>query len=283
MAIDKNAKKTLIYVLLPEYVDASHCTSSVALSANTNVPVDVASYKAILAKVKVILSFFGYERIYPIYNVDNLKSFVWPLKTVEDIYPDGKLFLQNQLKNIGWTTADDVSCGQSVQCMLYGNDVSNETVGDIVSRQKFGNAVVILNIDTLSSKVSPLPVTEKFTGNPIEIVTVDDIKKLYDWLSANRIPQREYCYNDKHGDKDHRATTGSQLLTKEKETKSLLNAAVGETKEGSLWLFDKANNAFIYFENQRELRLAFHGYHVHEGDENFENIKFEKLKQIGNI
>lgn len=283
MAIDKNAKKTLIYVLLPEYVDASHCTSSVALSPNTNVSIDVATYKAILAKVKGILSFFGYEHIYPIYSVDNLRSFVWPLKTVEDIYPDGKLFLQNQLKNIGWTTADDVSCNLPVPCMLYANDVSDETIGDIVSRQKFGNAVVVLNIDTLSSKVSPLSVTEKFTGNSVEIVTVDDIKRLYDWLSANRIPQREYCYNDKHGDKDHCATIGSQLMTDKEETKSLLNAAVGETKDGSLWLFDKANNAFIYFENQRELRLAFHGYHVREGDENFENINLEKLKKIGNI
>lgn len=283
MAKDRNEKKTLIFVLLPEYVDATHGNTSVALSANTNVPMDVDAYKAILAKVKSILAFFGYERIYPIYNVDNLKSFVWPLKTVEDIYPDGKLFLQNQFKNIGWTTADDVSCRQPVQCMLYGSDVSNESIGDIVSRQKFGNAVVVLNIDTLSSKVSPLPVTEKFTGKPIEVVTVDDIKKLYDWLSVNRIPQREYCYNEKHGDKDHSAATGSQLLTNEEETKSLLNAAVGDTKEGSLWLFDKANNAFIYFENQRELRLAFHGYHVHEGDENFENINLEKLKKVGNI
>lgn len=80
MAKDRNEKKTLIFVLLPEYVDATHGNTSVALSANTNVPMDVDAYKAILAKVKSILAFFGYERIYPIYNVDNLKSFVWPLK-----------------------------------------------------------------------------------------------------------------------------------------------------------------------------------------------------------
>lgn len=283
MAIDRNVKKTLIYVLLPEYVDVTHGNSSVALSANTSVHMDVAIYKAILAKVKGILSFFGYERIYPLYNLDNLKSFVWPLQTIKDIYPDGKLFLQDMMKYIGWTKADDISCGNPVPCLLYGTDVSNEVVGDIASRHRFGNAVVILDIDTLSSKTSPLPVAEKYTNIPIDIVSVCDTKTLYEWLSAYRMPQREYCFNDKHGDKYHRAKSGSQLLTDKGETERLLNAAVGDTKEGTLWLYDKANGAYIYFENQQEIRLAFHGYHVHEGEENYENIILEKLRMIGNI
>ena len=283
MAIDKNQKKTLIYVLLPEYVDANHGTSSVAMSGNSNGGIDVATYKAIFSKIKNTLAFFGYERIYPIFDAKNLESFVWPLKTIEDIYPDGKLFLKNHLKNMGWTTADDVSCSTSVSCLLYGTDVTGEVIGDIASRQTYGNAMVILDMDTLTSKVSPLPVTETYTGKSIEIATADDIKKLYDWLSGHRIPQRTYCFNKKHGDKNRMAQGGSQLLTDQTETQNLLNEAVGETREGTLWLYDKANGAYIYFENQQELRLAFHGYHVRPGEENYENINLEKLKTVGNI
>lgn len=283
MAIDKSQKKTLIYVLLPEYVDVDHGTSSVAISGNTEVEVDVSTYKAILSKVKDILVFFGYERLYPIYDVKNLKSFVWPLKTIEDIYPDGKLLLKDYLKNIGWTTADDVSSKSPFSCLLYNHEVTEEVIGDIASRQTYGNAVVILDMNTLKSKVSPLPVKEAYTGNSIEIATAEDIKTLYDWLSEHRIPLRIYCFNEKHGDKDHKAKGGSQLLTDETETMNLLKESVGETKEGALWLYDKANEAYIYFENQRELRLAFHGYHVNHGEENFENINLEKLKKVRNI
>lgn len=283
MAIDKNKKKTLVYILLPEYVDLTHSTSTVSVKANTTIPLDVSVYKRILTRVKSILSFFGYEYIYPIYNIKNLKSFAWPIKTVEDIYPDGKLFLQNLNRSIGWTTADDVSNSTHVSCILYGTDVTKEVIGDMASRQKFGNAVVILNMDALTSKTSPLPVTEKYTGQSIEIVSVDDIPNLHKWISKNRVPQRQYTFNPKHGDKFNKATYGSQLLTDENETKRLLASAVGETRDGALWLYDKTNNAYIYFENQHELRLAFHGYHVKEGDENYENINLQKLKIVKNM
>lgn len=283
MALKKEVKKTLIYVLLPEYVDVSHCTSSVALTGKGQVSVNVSDYKKVLSQIKGILSFFGYEHIYPIYDFKNLKSFVWPLKTVEDIYPDGKLFIKNMMRNIGWTTAEDVSCSSPGSFMLYGADVSQEVIGDIASRQCFGNAVVILDIDSLSSKNSPLLVKEKYSGNPIDIVTAKNIRELYEWLSTNRIPQRLYCFNEKHGDMHHIATVGSQLRTDEGQTKELLRYAVGETKVGPLWLYDRVNSAYIYFENQRELRLAFHGYHINEGDENAENINLDKLRTIGNL
>lgn len=283
MAIDKNNKKTLVYILLPEYVDSTHGTSTVSVKANATIPLDVSVYKQVLARVKSILGFFGYEYIYPIYNIKNLKSFAWPIKTVEDIYPDGNLFLKDLSKSIGWTTADEVSCSTPVSCMLYATDVSNEVIGEMASYQKFGNAVVILDIEALSSKTSPLPVKEKHTGQSIEIASVNDIPNLYKWISEKRVPQRQYTFNAKHGDMHHKATFGSQLLTDEDETKKLLAFAIGETRDGALWLYDKTRNAYIYFENQHELRLAFHGYHVKEGDENYENINLEKLRKVKNM
>ena len=33
----------------------------------------------------------------------------------------------------------------------------------------------------------------------------------------------------------------------------------------------------IYFENQQEERLAFHGYHLQPGEENYDNIDMDQL------
>jgi len=45
-------------------------------------------------------------------------------------------------------------------------------------------------------------------------------------------------------------------------------------------MYDRANKSYIYFENQKEMRLAFHGYHVVDGEENYQNIDVNKINEI---
>ena len=64
------------------------------------------------------------------------------------------------------------------------------------------------------------------------------------------------------------------------EAQKLLEQAVGNDVNSSLWFYDSKYHKHIYFENQNEIRLAFHGYHLDENEENFNNISIEKLTTI---
>ena len=106
-------------------------------------------------------------------------------------------------------------------------------------------------------------------------------------LSIGIMTSAPYVYNPKHGDDKHPAqmiagTTkrAAQLLTNRNDTERLLKLAVGTDINSALWYYDEANNCYIYFENQNELRLAFHGYHLSEGEENYDNIDFHKLSLL---
>lgn len=115
---------------------------------------------------------------------------------------------------------------------------------------------------------------------------MSSLKELYEWFSKNRLPQRIYVYNPKHGDAYHKAQAlpngkmAAQLETDEEATRCLLGKAIGIDTNSALWYYDHERKKFIYFENQREQRLAFHGYHLSPGDENYDNIDQEKLRQI---
>ena len=119
----------------------------------------------------------------------------------------------------------------------------------------------------------------------IDVVT--DVSGLHRWFSANRNPQRTYIYSDKHGNcfKKSQFISGTsrraaQLDCTDAEAQLLLERAVGSDPASELWFYDEQRGKFIYFENQNELRLAFHGYHLLPGEDNFENIDIDKLDMI---
>ena len=279
--MDKNKDKTLIYVLFKEYIDVDHCPSALYFKTDCKTPTDTSYFESVINKVNDTLGFFGYEAyLTPVFDNKNVECFLWPYKILRDEFPNITTRFKDMLKRWGFTDHEDLGSIPECECTLFNENVTASALGGIASRQCFGNAVVIFDIDTLKPRVNPLPVKELYSKVEIPIQITKDIKSSWKWLSENRKPQRTYVFNEKHGDKYKKATTGSQLKTDCKETQNLLNQAVGSSQKSSLWLYDFENKAFIYFENQNEIRLAFHGYHINPGDSNYNNIDLLKLKQL---
>lgn len=69
----------------------------------------------------------------------------------------------------------------------------------------------------------------------------------------------------------------AQLEVSKAEAQKLLELAVGADTTSALWYYDVQRKKHIYFENQQEERLAFHGYHLQPGEENYDNIDMDQL------
>lgn len=152
------------------------------------------------------------------------------------------------------------------------------------ARKRCGDAVVLLHFGGFMRKGPVITITDTYTGNNVTLDVATDIPQLHKWFSHNRKPQRKYTFNPKHGDISKKCRAGfAQLETSATDTTNLLKLAVGIDHRSPLWYHDAARGKYIYFENQQETPPNFHGYHVKQGDKNYENIDIDKLRKVQNI
>lgn len=287
---------TSVFILLKEYIDPAHKGSVIYINGTDKINSDefIAGFKSFMD----IISFFKYEKCNRFYDLENVKGMLYPYILLEDEYneqvdeyPDAGTFVRSEFYRCGiidWKEEETPGTALDRFYLSDNTEVTNDMLGEMMRRKNGDEAVVLLNFEAIRME------------NPIQIRTSADERKtiyscldipaLHAWFSENRRPQRIYCYDSKHGEAGHGAQMipgtnrrAAQLLTNRPDTERLLKLAIGIDTESSLWYYDKANCKYIYFENQQEIRLAFHGYHLSEGDENYDNIDIEKLKKVQEI
>ena len=274
--------ETLVYIVFPETENCEQSPSANLMALKQQDEINADVLMQLFTTLEKNLSFFEYEHFVPVYNNQNLRATLCSLKaTMPMAFPNQQMLFLTMLKqrsvDITGITTRDLEC----KYKLYHQDVTTTVLGDMANCIEKGKALVILDIQAALKYKKAIPVKKQYNDIELSIEIVNDIFSLYTWFTKNRKPRRKYDYNPKHGDLYHKAHGGSQLKTDEQETRELLHKAVGKDKKSALWYYDNKNNSFIYFENQREIRLAFHGYHIKEGESNFENINVDKLREIG--
>lgn len=275
--------ETLVYIVFPETENYEQSPSANLMALKQTGEINTEVLMQLFDTLKDNLLFFEYEHYIPVYEEKNLNAALCPIKTaVPAEFPNVQMKILTILRQIGVTEkAGITSKSLDSKYKLYHEDVTTTVLGDMANCIEKGKALVILDIQAALKYKKAIPVKKQYNDIELSIEIVNDIFSLYTWFTKNRKPQRQYDFNRKHGDANRRACGGSQLKTDEQETRELLYKAVGKDKKSALWYYDNKNNSFIYFENQREIRLAFHGYHIKEGESNFENIDIEKLRTVG--
>lgn len=294
--------KTYLYVCFHEYGDdAAQATGFFKLVDYIDASKEVAYLEKLFEKI----DFFKYERLLFLYDSENVRATLTPYIVLKkDLqkqkYPDVPKTLRAAFKRRGFSDFRKLKAEDDGEKYTYnGNDVRDSIVADSIRRKaqvlkdEKGREThftsVIYNADALDDDFAYNHQLETSYGRKVDFAVVSSVKELYEWLSVNRLPKRFYCYNAKHGDASHKAQMisynhrAAQLETDEITTQKLLDFAVGKDQSSALWLYDAPRGKFIYFENQGEIRLAFHGYHIQKGDENYDNIDMVKLREIGNI
>ena len=248
----------------------------------------VTWYKRLLA----IIDFFRYEKCDRFFDLKNLVQATYPFNFLKDYYEERDEFpgitenVLAQIGSMGFVDWREESAIDGHHYFFYDFDVTNDTLGEVARAVLSEKSVVLLNMGAITCP-SPIKLSYAHNHCSIKIYHVDSIQTLHEWFSKNRKPQRIFVYSSKHGDffKPSQIISGTgrkaaQLECLQDEAQSLLNHAIGNDIESSLWFYDDKYNKHIYFENQNERRLAFHGYHLNENEENFANISKVKLSVI---
>jgi hypothetical protein len=308
------SKLTCIYVLFKEYADASTAPSAPYVNGEEYPLGQGGRLNNELGYMLDVLGYFAYEHCHLFYDQANLNGLLrQPNAFPDEDYPSLDVMLLAQFQELGMITWSDSPVETKETFKYEGFDVTHTMFGDMSQRE-------INRMETLA-KIADPAINQKLTPNEREyepcvllhhgavtsvdgqidvsrtgqrqivLNTVSNIPELHAWISENRFPKRQYNYNPKHGDANHKAQMirdrngsyrrAAQLLTTTEETNVLLKLAVGRNRESELWYYDDAHGCHIYFENQgKYMPPSFHAYHLHPGDENYDNIDMDILGRL---
>lgn len=285
--------QTTVYLLFKEYVDSSTGPTRPYIHGVDISVGDEDRLNEEINPIIQILSFFIYEHKTVLYDPDNLKQLFYQTEVIPNIYPGLKANIAAQLRKQGatyWTS--NPAPGNDLHYHLYDSEVTLDMLGDMARRQSQENNTpcVLVHegaINTINNQIE----LRCSNHQTILLQTCGTILSLHRWFSDNRIPKRQYHYNDKHGDANNPSKfyidrngvrrKAAQLKTDTQSTNELLKLAIGSDVNSELWYYDVDNTSFIYFENEGDTpQLGFHAYHINKGDENFDNIDIEKLCQV---
>lgn len=289
----KTTMSTALFILFEEYSDAGKAPSQIYISAKDKIDSD-----ALLCQFNEwmkIVEFFKYEKCNKYYDKENIKGILYPYKELAkeyaeqtDEYPDAAFYMLDKFNTLGiidWQEECNETTSETYTYIEW--DVTNDLLGEIARRQENSIPCILLNCNAIK-EANPM-VLSASSRRIINITHTKEIGQLYKWFCKNRMPQRVFVYNPKHGDDKHTAQLisgtsrqAAQLEISCPKAQELLELAIGNDANSALWIYDKSTKKYIYFENQREERLAFHGYHLQEGEENYENINRDKIRSIQN-
>lgn len=306
-------KQTCIYVLFKEYVDGSTAPSAPYINGE-EYPLgqgDVLSGE--LSNIFDVVRYFGYEHCYIFYDQANLDGLLrQPQAFPDSDYPGLDVSLLSQIQELGMIQWTENPAEMKETFYFQGIDVTHSLFGDMSQREisrlatleKIANLAINLTLRPKDKEYEPCVLLHcgavtavdgyiegsRIGHRQVFISTVTNIKELHAWISENRFPKRRYDYNPKHGDANYPAQMindrhgrhpAAQLLTTTEQTNELLKLAVGRDRGSELWYYDTDRGCYIYFENQgKSTPPSFHAYHLHEGEDNFENIDMEKLARL---
>lgn len=278
---------TSLFLLLKEYADVSQMPSASYIHA-----ADCLNEKEWLILYKRLIDtidFFRYERCDRYFDLKNLVHATYSVDLLKDYYEERDEYpctaenIIAQIGLMGFIDWREESEEDDQRYYFYDADVSKDMLGEVARNIRSDKAVVLLNMDAIKHS-SPIKLSYANGNCLIEIEHVGSVNELHKWFSNNRKPKRVFIFSPKHGDiyKPAEMISGTnkraaQLECTQTEAQGLLNWAIGNDVNSSLWYYDAKYNKHIYFENQNEMRLAFHGYHLSENEENFSNISKDKL------
>lgn len=281
--------RTEVYLLFPECTDVGRAMSSPYIKGYT---FDFEECSPVgLKEIMDVVDFFDYERIDYYYDSKNLQGLYYP-NDVLDEYPFVDTMVRSSITQMGMENWREAFGEKNLRANWNGNDLNNDTCIFAHSRSCINNereevhATILSSGDAMVLVDSSISITNAI-GDIIAMDVQTSVPDMYKWLCVNRIPQRRFDVNDKHGENGvgarsipHKGLAGL-LLCYRTEAQELLEKAIGKGKESDLWYYDTRKNEFIYFENQYESpQPAFHGYHVRPGEDGYDNIDMDRIKLL---
>lgn len=251
--------------------------------------VDVMSMEDISKIVNCLnemIHFFQNENYDGYYDGKNVQAFLFPFEIAEDYYPNIKTRFRVLMGRWGENWRNDRKHSDTENYYYYHTEIKDDTLCELTKRKKDSadeSTFLLINHEAFSC--SEDRIKTKCDDEDFEIeVRKAEIKSIAEWFEINRIPQRTFHLNPKHGEFGkgaHPSNKGekvSVLMCSKGEAGILLKKAIGEDLR-TLYFYDAKYNQYIEF--KRESENVYHAFHLDKEDEQLipNNIK-DAIKQL---
>ena len=206
------------------------------------------------------------------YDADNISAFLYPVKIVEDCYPNVLTLMRKVMNRWGENWRLQKKQKITEKYMYYCLPITNDTLCEMIERKytsKDGSTFLLVNFDAFSCLTETIQ-TKRNQDQVILDVRNAKINSILEWYKINRKPQRMFNLNPKHGENGkgaHPSNKGekvSVLMCSRGEARDMLLKALGVDLR-VLYFYDKTHNQYIEF--RRESDNTYHGFHLDTIDE----------------
>lgn len=262
-----------LFFLLPEYKDPGNTTRFFLESDHLMNDAEMTDY---LRRLRAIVLYLQCEDVDCYYDIENYKSFQFPINVLSEEYPNKKryslVFVERNLEN--WQEESEQVDGDRFS--YQGQIITNNTLCEIAKRL-FNNRrelCVVINhyaLNTVTKDHDKLYVKCNGCEKRFPVVKAD-VNLLLAWLRCKGVIMRKYLPNtDKHGTSGlggSPADNASNLLCSNKKAKTMMGKAVRIGK--NLYYFDINERLYIRFMNGQN--NSFHPFHIHSAQDEFKNV-----------
>lgn len=283
-------KFTEVFFLFPEYID-EHRSASAPYIHNMGYAYGEEQPRFVDDVVRM-LTFFQYETyVTKYYDKRNLDGLLFPYQELD--YPNVCNLVRTTLKDSDVLNWRDELGEEGAVIEWHGVQVVNDTCAKVYARSQIADSAMLVHAtlfvveDAIESDGDAFVFKKNNVNSSISYCTTQ--RELHAWLSDNRIPQRKYKYNPKHGESGINdgtilpdGTPAAKLFCDGERAQKLLCKAIGDISiDRNLWYYDPENQKIIYFEYQNESpQHEYHAYHLSSGDKRYDKVNINMLRQI---
>ncbi len=259
--------KVNLFLLLPETYPVNKWMRAVETEFD-----EVNLYEKLIQDLKTRFEDISIENYEGFYDNLNIKNFLCCYEILEDCYPSApKKLLQSLIKNnafINWR--DDPIQSDITEYQIFSQRISGNTFCEIAQR-KSNDTENEDKYSLLNHYASSIQKTITVTTKNISEIKIDNLKdetELLTWFAENRLPQRNFNINPKHGENRQKITNvGSENISPLRcsceEAQILLHTAIGNHKKKELFNLDTDHDEIIVFKFEGDTpQNMYHGYHV---------------------
>lgn len=283
-------KLTEIYFLFPEYIDDHH-KASAPYFHDMGYAYDEQQPRFVEEVIRM-LTFFQYEQnVTKYYDKKNLEGMLYPYQELD--YPNVCATVRTTLRDYDVRDWRDELEEADTMIEWHGVQVTNDTCAKVYERSRIAKPEMLVHAtlfaveDAIESDGGAFVFKQNNIDCSLSFCTTQ--KELHAWLCDNRIPQRRYTYNPKHGENGINdgtilpdGTPAAKLDCCGEHAQELLCKAIGDANvDNNLWYYDIEKRKVIYFEYQNESpQHEYHAYHLVPGDKRYDKVNIDLLRQI---
>lgn len=281
---------TEVFFLFPEFIDEHH-QASAPYVRNMTFPNEECQPEFV-DNVVNMLKFFSYERhVDKYYDKKNVDGIIYPYEELS--YPNVIEQIYTSLRDFDILDWREALGEDETNIVWHDVQIQNDTFAKVYERSQIETPELLVHA-TLFSVADAIEndggtIVFKKENIDCSLSYQTTLRDLHIWLSENRIPQRRYKYDKKHGEYGNNngwrlpdGTPAAVLECGPTHAQEILCKTIGDISiDNNLWYYDEEYHEILYCECQNESpQNEYHCYHISPGEKGYDKVNVELLHLV---